>query len=278
MDISVVIPCFADSNIFSLLNLLDKDSNNIIREYIVVLVGEHSSDFIKKLKNASKQKIVIKRVEPGNISTSFNTGIGASQSNKILILNSDLVGISKDYLKRVIKLSKKYDVVKSDIIFAKNDGFFSNTISKSRTMGHINMAYNPGILVDMRVFKSIGFFNEKVHFSEDAEFDSRLKKSKFTFFFDKKSYITHPSISPTKDLKMAFNIGRGKYQSVKYAGAKDNEGFISVIKRLITLTQIRYFIREAKEWGFDTAIYDIFWFLFYYLGNYKERFIQYGKK
>jgi len=179
---------------------------------------------------------------------------------------------------RIIKLSKKYDVIKSDIFFAVNDNFLSSTISKSRKMGHVNMAYNPGILIDTRVFKTIGPFNESVHFSEDAEFDNRLKKSKFSLFFDNRSYITHPPISLSRDLKMAFNIGRGKFQSVKYASMKDDERFVNILKRMIFFTQVRYLIREAKDWGLDTAIYDIFWFLFYYLGNYKERFIQYGKK
>jgi len=82
MDISIVIPCFADSNIFNLINLLEKDSPNVIREYIVVLVGNKSENFAGKLNKDYKQKIVIKHANPGNISASFNAGIKAAQSDK----------------------------------------------------------------------------------------------------------------------------------------------------------------------------------------------------
>lgn len=272
-QISIVIPCYKDRNIVNLVNMLESNSTSIEREYVIVLVKEDKGDIESDINNLGLSNIKIVYAKKGNLSKSFNLGIKESKYRYILLLNSDLVEISNNYLGKMLQESQKADVVKSNIIFLHNN-FITKIISKSRALGHVNTAYNPGLLVRKDVFNTVGLFNENIHFAEDDEFNYRLKKNNVSFIFCEKNYIKHPAINIKHDLKMAYFIGAGTYQATKYTGKDDYNDISSIIRRVITLKTFSKFKVKVSDWGLETALYDIVWALFYYLGNYKERFVR----
>ena len=265
--VSIVIICYKDPKIVNCIKSLRKGNNSEIeKEIIVVLVDNPKLE--RKIRKLGKIKIFF--APKGNLSISRNIGIKKATNENIILLDSDVV-VNKDFLPEMLASADNFDIVKSQIVF-KYNSFLTKIISKSRLMGHINNAYVPGLLVKNKVFKKIGLFNENICFSEDGEFNFRVKKNKIAFVQINKATIYHPPISIDKDLKMAYKIGRGKRLGYEFGEVPNNEDLTNVIKRFLKGTQIKYFLDEAREWGVLVATYDIFWFFFYYLGYYVQKY------
>lgn len=266
-EVSIVIICYNDPEIIQCINSLQRGNNLAVKkEIIVVLVPNLKIE--KKIKKIKNVKVYF--APKGNLSISRNIGIKNATYNNIILLDSDVV-VNKNFLREMLIQTDNYDIVKSQIIFNHNS-FLTKIISKSRKIGHINNAFVPGLLVKKKVFKQIGLFNENINFSEDGEFNFRVKNNNIPFLQIKKAIIYHPPITLIRDLKMAYKIGRGKRLGCEFGKTPNDEDLINFVKRFLKGVQVRYFFNEAKDWGFIVATYDIFWFLFYYFGYLVQKY------
>ena len=266
-QISIVIICYNDYRIFDCLNcLLSQTTKTIEREIIVVLVP---NAYLEK-KLGMYQSIKLYFAPRGNLSRSRNIGIKHSAFDRILLLDSDII-LSDHFLEEILKASDDYDLVKSNIIFDSNS-WLTSIIAKSRKLGHVGNVFTPGLLVKKEVFDRIGYFNEKVKFSEDGEFSFRVKKKGVSFTETSRACVFHPPINLKRDLRMAYNLGIGKRSGVEFGQMLNSEDLSNLSHRFFTGILAKDFVKKTKEWGLAVAVYDTIWAWLYYLGYYHEKY------
>lgn len=203
MKLSIVIPCSTDTRIKKCIESIDENV-----EIVVVLNG--ASQEVKQIVKRLAVKIV--NVKEANLSKALNFGIKNSSNNKIIFIDSDCY-FQKGAIRKAFVALKTNLIVKSKVVFLYNNPP-SKVIADTRDFVNYNYPkpYNPFLAIDKRIKKySNGYyFDSQIHWTEDADFYSRLKRSniKVKYLFSAKAY--HPPLTFAQDLKSAFRYGIGK--------------------------------------------------------------------
>lgn len=72
------------------------------------------------------------------------------------------------------------------------------------------MAFNKAILAKVNGY----YFDENLSWTEDYDFDIRVKSANLKILYDDKARIIHPELSIKQDLKSSFNYGVGHARGV----------------------------------------------------------------
>lgn len=72
------------------------------------------------------------------------------------------------------------------------------------------MAFNKGILAKVNGY----YFDENLSWTEDYDFDIRVKSASLKILYDDNARIIHPELSIKQDLKSSFNYGIGHARGV----------------------------------------------------------------
>lgn len=255
LKISVVIPCSTDIKIKGCIESIDENV-----EIVVVLNGasKEVEEIVKKLK------VKIVSLKEPNLSNALNNGIKNSAHDKVIFIDSDC-RFKKGSIRKVYEALKENLIVKGKVVFEYKD-LYSKIVADTRDYINYNnpKPYNPFLAIDKKIknYTEGYYFDSQIHWTEDADFYSRLKKSnvKVHYLFSAKAY--HPPLTFIQDLRSAFRYGIGKRIRVE----KDNANGIG--------THFSDIFDIADKKDLLAGIYYSLWNISYTLGYFYQIFID----
>ncbi|MDD4351805.1 MAG: glycosyltransferase [Candidatus Gracilibacteria bacterium] len=270
MPVSAIIRCHRDHRIFDCI--ADLDNNSETHELIAVLTND-SLELAAELRE-SRKDVKLLFAPYNNLSRSTNIGIEASKNDKLLILDSDL-RCSQNALDKLDVLLEKYEIVKSKLEFNWNS-FSEKLVSELRAFIHSlpENCYCPGLALRKDIKEVMGghFFNDKVWWTEDAEFNFRRQQAGVDYYRTNEVIFTHLPENMPHDLNGAYKIGRGKYSQVLFAGRNTfEEELHNIFKKFFKGQIFQEYAKLLVEKGLAVSMYSLLWDLSYYLGYYRER-------
>ncbi len=206
---SIVIPLYNKEKF--VLAALQSVLNQTFDNFEVIIVEDASTDksleFVSTLK--SEKIKVIKHDTNKGLSAARNTGIKNARGSHIAFLDADDVWKQR-YLEELYSLIKSFPEAK---LFATNyEELFQNDsilLPKNNTENlpeksiipnffEISLAqplYCPSsFCVDKSVFNTIGFYNERIRFGEDVDFNIRAN-SAYQLAYSKKPLVKYTMVS-----------------------------------------------------------------------------------
>jgi len=247
LPISIIIPCANDIRIKTCLDSIDEKV-----ETVVVLNG--ATKEVKDIVKGYKVKTV--EIPERNLAKALNTGIERSKNNKFILMDSDC-RFEKGAIRKLYQGLNNFDVAKGKVVFESNN-FTSEIIAKVREYSYYDIPkpYNPFLGINKKIKKLVSgyFFDDKIHWTEDADLSIRLNMSNIKVNYVFKAKVFHPSLSLKHDLKSAFRYGIGKRIRVE-TGRANNVG-----------THFRKIVDVAIKKGFWSGIYYFVWNTSYAFG------------
>ncbi len=224
--ISIVIPCSDDTLIRNCLESVDTN--------VEILVSLNKpSNAVKKIMDDFPGIKVIQTDKKG-IALAYNNGIEAASSDWVLLMDSDCV-FKKGAIAKMWAMAKQFLVIKGRVVF-QSAGLMSPAIAKVReftTSDTIN-AYSPPLLFNKKIIEEIGYyFHPDLIWSEDADFNNRVKAKNISIGYVPEAIIFHKPILLTQDIKSAFNYGVGR-QIGKELGIYKPHTIKSIVFNVIT--------------------------------------------
>lgn len=181
-----------------------------IQHIIVYKNSHHNLKFLKKISN----KIEAYPETKNNIYAAINIGIRRAKGDIIGLLHNDDILNSNNILHQVEKIFKRYnpDIVYGNIKYMKNNKIFRKWKSKKffneNCLQYGWMPAHTSMFIKKKIFKMIGFYDEKYKISGDYDFILKC-------FFEKKIK------------KYFFN----KYINQMKVGGESNKNLINIFKK-----------------------------------------------
>jgi len=203
LPLTIVIPCADDVRIRYCLESIDEDV-----EILVVLNGS-TRDVIDVVKNYKIRTVEIKE---RNLSKALNIGIERANNQNVILMDSDCK-FEKGAIKRLFEGLQGNYVAKGKVVF-QSDDFISKTIAKVREYSYYDppRPYNPFLAIRKDVKPLIGnyYFDESIHWTEDADLNTRIKNAGIRVSYVFSARVFHPPLTLKHDLRSAFRYGIGK--------------------------------------------------------------------
>lgn len=203
LSLSIVIPCADDIRIKHCLNSIDEKV-----EIVVVLNG--ATKEILNIVNSYDVKVV--EIKEKNLSRALNIGIKEARNPNIILIDSDC-RFEKGAIKKLFRGLREHYIAKGEVVFESNN-LISETIAKVREYAYYDppKPYNPFLAIRKSLKQLVGdyYFDEKIHWTEDADLNARLKKAGVEVNYVFSARVFHPPLSLRHDLRSAFRYGIGK--------------------------------------------------------------------
>ena len=189
---TIVIPLFNKSNYIS--NTIESVLAQTFQDFEVLIVEDCSTDASLKMVSAiQSDKIrILQHDQNKGLSASRNTGIKNAMTQYIAFLDADDVW-KPNYLETIYTLIQKFPECK---LFATNyEEVYPNQMSLLPTTKFINQEKETvikdffesnlsqhiycccSLCVDKSVFETIGFYDEKITYGEDVDFNIRANNA-----------------------------------------------------------------------------------------------------
>jgi len=194
--ISILIPCRNEKKyIRGCLNSILQQDYPKEKMEVLVMDGISEDGTRKIIEDYGKKHPFIRAIDNQKKFTSFAWNLGIKESKgEILVLIGAHGTYQKDYVSKCVKYLEKYKadnvggimktIAKEETIIAKTialamSHFFATGGVRFRTGSKEVMEVDTvfGGCYKKEVFKKIGLFNEKLHRSQDMEFNIRLKRA-----------------------------------------------------------------------------------------------------
>lgn len=208
LDLTIIIPCATDIKINDCIQSIYETCIDDVE--ILVSLNGASKDVKEILKNFQHVKIC--EVKEANLSKAYNNGIKHASRNNILLMDSDCI-----FVKNTIKLlydGLKYAKLSKGLVVFRSNNLTSKIIAKVReyTTTDFISAYSPPLAFSKDIKSLIGgyYFDERIPWSEDSEFNYRVQKAGIKIHYNPKAVIYHAPISISQDIRSGFKYGRGK--------------------------------------------------------------------
>ncbi len=203
LPLTIVIPCADDVRIRYCLESIDEDV-----EVLVVLNGS-TRDVTDIVKN---YKVRTVKIRERNLSKALNIGIEKASNPNVILMDSDCK-FERGAIKRLFEGLQGNYVAKGKVVFQSNN-FISKTIAKVREYSYYYppKPYNPFLAISKDIKKFIGnyYFDESIHWTEDADLNARLKDTGIKVNYVFSARVFHPPLSLKHDLRSAIRYGIGK--------------------------------------------------------------------
>lgn len=254
MHLSIVIPVSNDLRLKKCIESIDENVE------VIISLNKASKDIKKLIKNILnnqkyKNKLEIRVCEIGeaSIAKAYNNGVRHSSYDKILLMDSDCV-FKKGTIRKLDDNLGSNLLSKGRVVFKRNS-FITSIIARAReyhTSDQIT-AYSPPLLFRKRVKKYVGgyYFHPSLCWSEDSEFDMRVKKAGLKISYDPTAVVYHPALSIWSDLRSSFWYGVGRRIGVE-VGARDKPvGVFGSFKK--------YVFKASRNKGYFVGVYLFIW-------------------
>ena len=236
--ISVIMACKNSSKTIkdSIVSFLNQ---KYLNKELLIIDGGSIDQTIEIVKEFNHKDIHVNQINNLGLYASINYGIKKSTGDIIGLLHSDDTYFSDNALENIAISFNSYDVdaVYSDIVFVNNEykvirkWICDNIDSESASNGLLPP--HTGLYLNRKVFKILGYYNEKYKISSDIEFMYKLFIEKRLKKFHLKSYTLNMQIgglstkSPLSIVKANIEV----YKILKKLGVKFP--MIMIFKKLI---------------------------------------------
>jgi glycosyltransferase involved in cell wall biosynthesis len=263
---TLVLICGNDPHIFECLNSIDIDLP------VIVSLAPHTQ-LISKIKTYKVHVVVNHENDAGNYSIACNRGLSKVLTPKAIIADSDCT-FEKGCLQRLISDLDQHPITRAKIIFKSSPHVIaSNWIAKLRDSVNNRQplpAYTPGLGIQMNIVSVIGgyFFDERIFWGGDSEFNHRIQKAGLDIGFDPNAKLFHEPISLVHEIRSGYKFGKGNWVQYKIGIRPPYETPIWLLRRMFH--KIRTQSKDVKQ---DNAAWQINWLRFlwtcaYYFGFY----------
>ena len=198
--VSVVIPVYNAEK--SIVAVLQSVINQDYRPIEIILVNDGSSDnsetLINKFIESNRQEQIhcISQKNQG-VSVARNNGMKYSKGEYIALLDSDDIW-KKNKISvqiEVFQENKNIDLLATNRNGEKFDSFFGKSFSKitkipAKLLLYKNFLLTPTILFKRNIIYEIGYFNEKMSYSEDLEYFLRIANRFECYLYNESSVTT----------------------------------------------------------------------------------------
>ena len=249
LPLSIVIPCADDVRIKHCLDSIDEKV-----EVMVVLNGATK----EVLNIVDDYDVKVVKIKERNLSKALNIGIKTAKNPKVILVDSDC-RFEKGAIKKLFGGLQKYYIAKGKVVFQSNS-LISETIAKVRDYIYYDppKPYNPFLAIKKDIKELIGnyYFDETIHWTEDADLNTRLKKAGIEVNYVFSAKVFHPPLGLKHDLRSVFRYGIGKRIRVE-KGVSSGIG-----------THFGKILHVGFKKGLLTSLYYFIWncsFLFGYL-------------
>jgi len=216
LPLTVVIPCADDTRIKDCLDSIDENVE------IIVVLNDPSKKVIDIVDSSEVRKV---KIRERNLPKALNIGIEKATNPNVILMDSDC-RFESGAIKKLLKGLQKYYIAKGKVIFQSHN-FLSRIIAKAREYSYYEppKPYNPFLGIKKSIKKHIGgyYFDETIHWTEDADLNTRLKKAKVKINYVFSARVFHPPLTLKHDLRSAFRYGIGKRIRVE-KGVSDGIG------------------------------------------------------
>jgi glycosyltransferase involved in cell wall biosynthesis len=203
LPLTIAIPCADDIRIRHCLDSIDEKA-----EVIVVLNGA-TEDVIDIVNNYDVRVIKIKT---RNLPKALNVGIQKAKNLNVILMDSDC-RFERGAIKKLLNGLREGYIAKGRVVFQSN-GLISKTIAKVREYSYYDppRPYNPFLAIRKDVKPLIGnyYFDESIHWTEDADLNTRIKNAGIRVSYVFSARVFHPPLTLKHDLRSAFRYGIGK--------------------------------------------------------------------
>lgn len=208
LDLTIIIPCASDTRIKYCIQSIYKTCPDDIE--VLVSLNNASKEVKDILKNF--QNIKTCEIKESNLSKAYNNGIKRASRNNILLMDSDCIFAPKTI--DLLWEGLKYAELSKGLVIFQTNNLMSKIIGRVReytTTDFVN-AYVPPLAFSKAVKNFIGgyYFNEKMPWSGDGEFEHRIRQAGLKIHYNPKAVIHHASLSFFRDIKSGFRYGRGR--------------------------------------------------------------------
>lgn len=266
--ISVVIPLYNKQNAIAatLHSVLAQTYTN----YEIIVVDDGSTDGSADVVEAILQECTVYGVEckgkvvrkaNGGVSSARNRGIQEAKYDYIALLDGDDLW-DEHYLEEQVKLIEDFPEAKMwGINFAEMsngklirklptglpEGYRGYVGNYFQMQGRISDLFNSSaVVIDKRVFKKVGLFDERIKYAEDNDMWFRIIAMYDVAFYDKYlvSYVQDSeNRALNKPILLKYFL---PYYVDKYRDFKDNQAFYTWINRWAANHIRRYYFEEIK--------------------------------
>ncbi|MBU4283556.1 MAG: glycosyltransferase [Nanoarchaeota archaeon] len=243
-----------------------------------VVVLNTPSDEVRTIVSRLDVKTI--EIDNNNLARAYNVGIETSSNSNVLLMDSDCV-FDEGTIGRLYEGLSDAPISKGKVIFTYKS-LTGKIIALSREyhVTDVINAYAPPLAFDKSIKNKIGgfYFDEDIFWTEDHEFDQRVKRHGLQIKYVPEATIRHDEISIKSDLKSSFNYGAGYFEGVKkgatepcfmYGGSKTLLGSIVYdVGRVAALPLL--FVDVTKKKGILPAAFMSVWMFTFTAGYYAQ--------
>lgn len=235
--ISLITPVKDDVRVFRLIESFQNIINNKNLEFIIVCNGS-KKDFIKNISKFTNKikNLRVFSLKKANIASAINFGVKKSNTERVVIVDSDCV-VDTNFYKPMAKALNNNLVVRGLVSF-KGTNYFSCLSAKLRT--HVyqkenELFFTPNLGFHKKILSLVGNFNELPHNSShcmDAEFGHRANKSGIKLAHEHAAIITHYCyLNPINEIIVSIRYGQGDAYCYRqgYLGKKSFNNYLKML-------------------------------------------------
>lgn len=198
--ISIVIPLYNKAQ--SITHTLDSVLAQTYTDYEVVVVNDGSTDgsgevVEQYIKDNPQSTIHLISKANGGVSSARNVGIRAAKSDYVALLDGDDIW-EPTFLEEQVRLIQdfpnagiygvNYAFIKGNTCTKCNQGLgdgYRGYVENYWTTSHNDLYCSNSVVIPKHVFEQLGYFDERIHYSEDLDMWYRIILHYPIVFYDK---------------------------------------------------------------------------------------------
>lgn len=194
--ISVIIPLYNKEK--SISNTIHSVLNQTYYDFELIVVDDGSTDSSSEVvQSICDHRIRLIHKENGGVSSARNVGIKAAKTDYVALLDGDDIWDST-FLEEQLKLIEEfpkaamwgvnYAFIKGNCCTPCNQGLgedYRGYVENYFGTHHNDLFCSTSVVIRKEVFDTVGYFDERIHYSEDLDMWYRIILKYPVVFFDK---------------------------------------------------------------------------------------------
>lgn len=265
---SVAIKCADDPKIVECLDSIDDSS-------VAINAAITPSERVEEILREREIPYVI--TEYGNIGKTAQLCVSTAEHDNVIVMDSDSI-FAPNTIQLLRQALVDHPVVKPKLRFENDGAYISKVIAASRERYNSipDKATCPGLAIRRsEVAEACGglIFKPQVRWTEDADFNYRLRQNNIPVHFVPDAEIWHGPVSLSHELRCGFLYGVGKRLSMDNDATRPSrEDFSILLKNIVAASTYRDAAQRVSEYGLGGTLLATAWRTLYYAGYHAQKY------